>query len=387
MTDFLYILFLVLLFIPINSFILYPVIIFVIGLFIPKKKDLLSELPKVSILIAAYNEEKVIKERLQNLADLDYDHSKIEVIIGSDCSSDKTNIILSESLEKYNWLKIHLFKERRGKATILNDLIKFASNDIVVFSDANTVFKKDSLKNLVKNFNSPKIGGVCGKLVLTDDEVEKSESVEESKYWAFETIIKESESKLGLLFAANGGIFAIKKDLFTEIPIKQAVTDDLFISLSVIAKGYNFVYAGDAIAVESVGKDVKTEFNRKVRFSATNFQTLSFFLTPLIKRGLLIFYAFFSHKISRWLLPFNLILVFIANGLVYNLNELTQIIFYLQSLFYILAAVGYFFTKIKVRFFLFSLPYFFVMANIAIIKGFNKFLKHQHSVVWESTKR
>lgn len=387
MTDTFIYIFYILLFIPVNSFILYPFVIFIISKFVKAVNYNKDNLPKVSLLIAAYNEEKVIEERLKNIASLDYDFSKIEVHIGSDYSSDRTNEILQKKQNEYHWLKIHLFKERRGKASVLNDLIKLANYDIVVFSDANTEFKKDALKNLVYQFQEEKIGGVCGKLILTDDEVEKTESVEERKYWLYETVIKESESNLGLLFAANGGIFAIRKKLFEQIPIKKAVTDDLFISLSVIGKGYKFVYAKDACAVESVGKDVTTEFKRKVRFSATNFQTMTLCFRSIIRQGLLISYAFFSHKISRWFLPFNLILLYLFSVLLFGKSIIINNLFYLQSLFYLLALLGYIGTKIRVKFFLFSLPYFFVIANIAVIKGFFKFLNKKHSVIWESTKR
>ncbi|MFH0733584.1 MAG: glycosyltransferase family 2 protein [bacterium] len=387
MSDILLYFFYIFLFLPINSFVFYPCVIGLISLFIKDKHNSVNFLPKVSILIAAYNEEKVIADRLKNIANLDYDLSLIEVIIGSDCSSDNTNKILTEKLDEYPWLTVHLYKERGGKATILNNLIKLAKNEIVVFTDANTVFNKEALKNLVLNFYDEKIGGVCGKLVLTDDEIDKNESVEEKKYWVYETFIKESESKLGLLFAANGGIFAIRKSLFNEIPIQKAVTDDLFISLSVITKGYKFIYAKDSIAVESVGEDVKTEFKRKIRFSATNFQTMVLCLPGLIKRGFFIFYAFFSHKISRWFLPFNLILLFVFSLILVNYSGLVNLFLLIQSLFYLLAVVGYLLAKLKIRFFIFSLPYFFVVANLAIVFGFIKFIKKRHTVIWESTKR
>ncbi len=377
----------ILLFIPVNSFVIYPLLILIISKFVKINNYDKEKLPKVSLLIAAYNEDKVIEDRLKNISELNYDFSKIEVHIGSDCSSDKTNEILTRKQKEFSWLKIHLFSERRGKASVLNDLIKYANNDIVVFSDANTEFKKDALKNLVYQFQDDKIGGVCGKLILTDDEVEKNESVEERKYWLYETLIKESESNLGLLFAANGGIFAIRKELFEQIPIKQAVTDDLFISLSVIGKGYKFIYAKDAKAIESVGKDVATEFKRKVRFSATNFQTMTLCLNSILKQGILISYAFFSHKISRWFLPFNLVLLYLVNLILVGKSTIIDNMFYLQSLFYLFALLGYIGTKIRFKFFLFSLPYFFVVANIAVIKGFFKFLNKKHSVIWESTKR
>lgn len=371
----------------INSFFIYPVVLFIKS---KKQNKLIIDLtykPKISILIAAYNEEKVIEERIKNLSELNYDLSKIEVFIGSDASTDRTNEILKEQKKKYNWLNIYLSEERRGKAGILNELYKQAQNEILLFTDANTQFNRETLNNLIEDFSDEKIGGVCGRLVLVDNEKSKSEGVEEVEYWKYETIVKKLEGKCGILLAANGGIFAIRRELFEPIPTINAVTDDLFVSLSVIAEGYKFSYRNDAVAYEDTGKDVSAEYRRKVRFGATNFQTLIYFKKLLWNKNKFLSYAFFSHKVTRWFLPLLLALLFLTGAITSSHNDIISKIFYLQVIIYLLALCGYLLSQIKIRIPLFSIPYFFVISNLAIAEGFIKFIRKKHSVIWKSTER
>jgi len=384
---FLEILFYLSCFLIINSFFIYPVVLFLKNRKYSKRVGDFNFNPSVSILIAAYNEEKVIEERIKNISELNYDPSKVEVFIGSDSSTDKTNEILTEQKKKYNWLNIYLSKERQGKAGILNQLYKQANNEILVFTDANTLFHKDALKNMIEDFSDKQIGGVCGRLVLVDNEKSKSEGVEEVEYWKYETMIKKLEGQLGILLAANGGIFAIRSDLFNQIPTLNAVTDDLFISLSVISQGYKFSYRNDAVAYEETGKDVKAEYKRKVRFGATNFETLLFFKKLLWSKNKFLSYAFFSHKVTRWFLPSLLLILFVTGMILSDYNDLVHKIFYLQVIVYLLALCGYLLSMIKLRVPVFSIPYFFVVSNIAIAEGFIKFIKKEHSVIWNSTER
>ncbi|MBM4170604.1 MAG: glycosyltransferase family 2 protein [Ignavibacteria bacterium] len=387
MTLFLEILFYLLTIIVLNSFIFYPLVVY----FLSKKNSGRITIhgfePTISVLIAAYNEEKVIEDRIKNIVALNYDHSKIEVFIGSDLSSDRTNEILLEYQKEYSWLKVYLSQERMGKAGILNELIKQANNEIVVFTDANTNFNQDALKNIIEDFADENVGGVCGRLILIDDEQSKSEGVEETEYWKYETLIKKAEGRCGTLLAANGGIFAIRKNLYEVIPTENAVTDDLFVSLSVVSKGYKFTYCNDAVAYENTGKDLSEEYKRKVRFGATNFQTLLQFKKLLWDKNKFLSYAFFSHKVSRWILPGLLIFLFFVSYFLIDINQIAKKIFYLQMVIYLLALCGYLLSIIKKRILIFSLPYFFVVSNIAIAEGFIKFIRKKHSVIWESTQR
>jgi len=388
MTTLFIILFYLTLLLILNSFVFYPLFLFILNKLNPVKSKTKEKIePTVSFLIAAYNEEKVIARRIENIANLNYDFSKLEVFIGSDKSSDSTNQILEESQAKYPWLKIFLSEERRGKAGILNELINKVNNEIIVFTDANTEFQKDTLYNLVQDFADEKVGGVCGGLIFVDNELTRREGVEETKYWEYETFIKSLEGKCGISLAANGGIFAIRKKLYKNIPVKKAVTDDLFISLSVISQGYEFTYREDAVAYEDTGKNLSVEYKRKVRFSATNFQTLVNFKHLLFNKNIFLGYAFFSHKVTRWILPMLLAAAFIFSALLYKESFFIFIIFSLQILFYVFAAVGFLSSLLKIQNHIFSLPYFFVLSNLAIAAGFIKFIKKEHSVIWTSTER
>lgn len=378
------IVFFVILLVLANCYLLYPTIIILVSK--SKEKELGDYSPSISILISAHNEEKVIYERILNLEKLDYELNSLEVLVGSDCSTDETNRILTELSKQRKWLKVFIFEKREGKASVLNKLARYAQNDILVFTDANTTFDPNSIKNLVKGFCSEDVGGISGRLILSDDEV-RNEGVEERKYWYLETFLKKAEGELGILIGANGGIFSLRRSLFTEIPTKKAVTDDFFLSLSVLAKGFKFKYEENAVAFEQVGKNVSQEFHRKVRFTSTNFQTMLFFPGLLFNKYLLVSYAFWSHKVLRWFLPFQLIILLCTNALIVNLNSLYVVTITIQAIFYSLGIIGAILAKFRIRFVIFSLPYFFLVTIIALFIGFIRFVKKKHSVIWESTER
>lgn len=369
-----------------QTYVLYPVSIYLISRIFPYK-DLPRKSTPISIVISAYNEEKVIQSRIDNLASLEYNFEMLEVLIGSDASSDKTNEILRNAEVSYPWLKVHLFEQRRGKAAVLNDLIKLVSHDIIVFSDANTVFDKYALTKLVPYFDNEQIGGVCGRLVLTDSEIVDNESVEEVKYWNYETFIKRAEGRCGILIGANGGLYAIRKKLVESLPINTPVTDDLHHTLNVLKNNCKFIYREDSLAFEEVGKNVISEFKRKIRFSATNLQTLVYFTKLLYGRKILISYAFVSHKILRWFSPVFFILLFFSSIYLSGYFIVAYYLSIAQLIFLLLALVGFLFNSIRIRISLFSLPFFFITANIAITLGIFKFFTKKHSYIWEKTER
>lgn len=372
----------------INSYILYPVFIYILSILFKKKIEISNEsYPQVSILISAYNEEKVIEKRVQNILNSNYDMDKIEILVGSDCSNDRTNEILKNLENAIPQLKVFIFNARRGKAGVLNDLVDYARNEILIFTDANTEFHQDAIKKMVQYFNDKRVGGVSGRLELVETHEHIKEGVEEKRYWQYETILKKSEGKLGILIGANGGIFAIRKSLFVKVPLDKPVTDDFFISLNVIKQGYWLIYEPEAVAFEYVARDVKTEFRRKVRFAATNFQTISFFRDLLFNKNIILSYAFWSHKIIRWFLPFILILLFIVNVLIFGQHLFFKYLLYLQVIVYGLGLIGYLFSKIKIRIGIISLISYFLITNLALLIGYFKYLRKKHSLIWQSTPR
>ena len=372
----------------VHSYLIYPFSLILIFIFKKKPKNSKTKLlPTVSILISAFNEEKVIAERIENISRLEYDFNLLEVLVGSDCSNDRTVEILNELGKKFNWLIVKEFNNRRGKASVLNDLARESKNDILVFTDANTKFNGDALGKLVNQFDNENTGGVCGRLVL-DEPVGNFDKINREKlYWKYETFLKKYEGSLGILIAANGGIFAIRRKLFKKFPEKDAVTDDLYQTLSVLNQGYDFYYSYNAVALEKISKELKTEFNRKIRFAATNFQTLKIFRGLLFNKNILLSYAFWSHKVLRWLVPIMLIFLFVSNLLLINYHQVYLILFISQLIFYSLSVLGFLFSLFKINIPIVGLVYYYVVTNLALLIGLTKFIFKQHSYIWDSTPR
>ena len=227
-----------------------------------------AELPTVSILISAYNEEAVIERKIQNILELDYPKDKLEVLIGDDGSADKT----AEIIARYESQGITLVKapKNAGKAAMLNRLNKIAKNDILLFCDANTMFFPNVVRKLVIPFRDKKIGCACGHLILSD----KSGSTlgrGESSYWDLESEIKKFEGVLDMLIGGNGALYAIRRELYTELPVKKSVMDDFFVTTKVLEKGYYCTFVTSAIGTEQTSKESSGEFRRKVRIGRANF--------------------------------------------------------------------------------------------------------------------
>jgi len=348
------------------------------------RKSDLNYSPTVSMVIAAYNEEKVIKDKIKNCLELDYPKDKIEFLIGSDGSNDNTNIILQH--HQNSLITPYFFESRRGKAAVINILAENARGEILIFSDANTMYKKDAIGNLTKHFVDPQIGGVCGRLELltpNDDIGGKGESL----YWDYENQLKYLESKIKTVFGANGAIYAIKRNLFQKLPESIITMDDFLIPLKIIGKKFDVVYEGKAIGREPTASNLKGEFLRKIRISAGNFNSFKE-IWPLLspKKGFVAF-GLWSHKIIRWFVPFLLIFIFITNLLLlgtslYNIFFMLQLTFYLASFYgFIVSAV--FKTRVKI----FSYCYYFISMNIALLIGFFKFLFKTQKPTWAKLDR
>jgi poly-beta-1,6-N-acetyl-D-glucosamine synthase len=373
--------------IVIHSYFIYPLVVFIFSKFIKENNNLTDNSYSVSIVISAYNEEKVIRNRALNISELNYNFNNIEVLIGSDGSSDNTNCILKEMEQTFPWLSVYLFEERRGKVSVINDLVLKAKNDLIVFTDANSVFDKNSLNHLVNQFGDPHTGGVCGRLILSDPLTKGKESVEEKKYWEYETFIKIYEGKSGILIGANGGIFAVRRELFRQLPTAKPITDDIFITLMILRQKYKFVFEYNAFALEEVGHEIIHEFNRKTRFAATNFETLFCFKDLIFNKKIILSYAFWSHKILRWLTPIFLLSIFIINIFLYNNDLVYKLSIYIQLFFYMLSFIGYLFRKNNFKAKIFTIPFYFTMTNFALLIGMINFILKRQTAFWQSTPR
>ncbi|NTX08258.1 glycosyltransferase family 2 protein [Myxococcus sp. CA051A] len=336
--------------------------------------------PSVSLVVAAYNEVSCIEQKLENSLALEYPAERFEVVIGSDGSTDGTNERVLQCQDE----RVRLSPApRAGKTTVLNRCIPTAKGDIVVLSDANTMIEPEAIQKLVRHFEDPEVGAVCGKLRLYNP---TKQDYEESAYWSYESLIKMYEGRRGAVVGANGGLYAIRRTLFTELP-PSTIVDDFVIPLRILEKGYKVAYEEEAVAHEETTEDYGKEFGRRARIAAGNFQSLRMVPGLLLPTAGFPAFAFWSHKLLRWCAPALMGLALIANLF------LLDSVFYRftllgQGLFYALAYLG----KVGVlkrgaakR--VASVAYYFVTMNLAIVVGFWRFLRNSQRAAWDRTAR
>lgn len=347
-----------------------------------------SHLPSVTMVISAYNEKDILSEKIRNCGEMDYPPKKLTFLFGSDGSTDGTVAILHGI--KDDRFRVVVSRTRRGKVQMLNHLMKQVYSDIVIFSDANTMYQQDAIRELVKKFQHPNVGAVIGKLELSIPTHETNACQTEGLYWRYENRLKELESALGAVPTINGGIFAIRRELYEELPA-QAVTEDQVLGMKIMARRYRCLFAPNACARETVST-WQGELRRRIRISAGNFQSL--FLVPAILNPRLgwVNFAFVSHKLLRWLVPFFLVGMLEANLLLagqlfYGSTLLLQGVFYLSGLIgAILSKLGGVVAKLSV-FRVLTIPKYFLLMNLAILLGCARFLFRRQQVTWAKAQR
>jgi poly-beta-1,6-N-acetyl-D-glucosamine synthase len=365
----------------------YPIILFLLSsIFFPKQETEVKKnnsWPYVSLLIAAYNEEKVIGSKIENCLALDYPKDLLDVWIASDGSFDNTNSIVKKYVSTNK--NIHLLEfPRTGKSGILNKAIKSIRGEIVVFSDANTEYSTDALKRLVKHFEKPDVGCVSGRLYYRNPGKTIS-GKGESLYWKYETALKRMESQLGYVAGANGAIYAVRRDLFEPFP-PRTINDDFTLSMKIVTKGYKSVYEGNAAVYEDVAPTMESEFNRHVRDGAGHYVAVVHLLGLLNPFLGLRSFIYWSHRIFRWMVPFLLILLFIVN--ISLLDELSyRVLFILQCIFYFIAIIGWVGIKKANLPFLIYVPFYFCNLNSALFLGFLRAVANVQKTTWERTER
>ena len=339
---------------------LFPVVLFFRSLVFRRayKSDRIT--PHVSMIIAAHNEADVIGTKIENILALDYPKNRLEVLIASDGSDDKTADIVSGYNNKIVKL---LALPRQGKAPALNAAVAEAKGEILIFSDANSIYATDAIRALVRPFADTTVGGVAGNQVYLSKKDKSHASVGEKSYWNFDRRLKLLQSKAGSTTSATGAIYAIRRKLFQAVP--SGVTDDFVTSTRVIAQGYRLVFAPDAIAYEPAAETNGNEFKRKVRVITRGLRAV------LVMRELLnpIHFGFyslqlFSHKVLRRLVVFPLLIVLTMSPFLWSLGPFYKCFVSVQLLFYSFAIWGVFgnvFKKNK----LMSIPFYFCLVNIA----------------------
>ncbi len=340
-----------------------------------------NDLPTVTILIAAHDEEAVIGARIRDALATDYPASLLDVVVASDGSTDGTaSIVRGFGTDRVRLLE---FTARRGKAAVLNDAIPASRGDVVLLSDANTQIEPTAARRLARWFADPAVGVVCGRLILTDPTSGKNV---DGLYWKYETFLKRCEGRLGALLGSNGAIYAVRKDRFVPIPVGTIVDDFIIPLLVKLGSGSAIVYDGDAVAREETPPGLNDEFRRRVRIGAGGFQSLGLLWRLLDPRRGWIALAFFSHKLLRWTCPFFLLgmlgsSMVLSDGPFYRWCLIAQLAFYLLASIVALAPPGVRFPKIL------RLPALFTGMNLALLVGFGRWASGTQRGTWQRTAR
>lgn len=343
--------------------------------------------PEVSLVVAAYNEEDIIEQKIHDCLALDYPKSKLNIIFIADGSSDRTTQIIS----RYPQVKLMFAPERQGKVAAINRAMQHVTTPIVVFCDANTFLNKRSIGELVKHYTNDQIGAVAGeKKVVSNDKTGDAASSGEGLYWRYESILKNLDSDFYSVVGAAGELFSIRTNLYEPVP-HNVLLDDFIISMKICMRGYRVVYEPKAFASESPSFSMKEEQKRKIRISAGGFQSILMLreLLNIFKYGKLSF-QFISHRVLRWLVcPVLLPVIFVSNILVFYYTSETLYLAFLvaQVTFYIAALAGYLFATKNIKVKSLYVPYYFVFMNFALYLGFKKFLSKQQSVLWDKAAR
>ena len=366
-----------LLFILIYTYFGYLFCLVVISLIYKKKPVRNNVEPEISILISAYNEEKYISKTINNKLELDYPKDKLEIIVISDGSTDKTDEIVGQ-IDSGNLVFLRQ-SERQGKTAALNRAVKTARGEIIVFSDANSIFRRDALKMLARNFTDTEVGYVTGTMMyMNPDGSVIGEGC--NAYMTYENILRSYESDINSVVGVDGGIDAVRKGLYS--PMNYDQLPDFVLPLSVVEKGYRVIYEPDAVLYEESLNDQASEFRMRTRVALRALWGIydkRSLLNPL--KYPLFSWQLFSHKVLRYMAWLPMIFILFVN-LILAGNSITYLIFaVLQVLFYFFSFAGYLNKSGKGPVYI-TLPYYFTLINIASCYAFIKFVLGRKQVIW-----
>lgn len=337
-------------------------------------------LPRVSVLVAAYNEASCIGARIENLLAQDYPQDKLEILIGSDASSDDTDAIVT----RYQSRGVRLSRgERAGKAGVVARLLGLATGDVLVLTDANTEFERDAIRRLVQPLRDPAVGLVCGRLQL---HTPLGAPVAEGAYWKLESLLKLYESRRGCVMGANGAIYAVRRSLFPPFPA-GTVVDDFVAALRVLIAGYEVRYEPEAIAHEESAPGSADEYKRRTRIAAGCFRALWQHRALVGPSYGFTAFALWSHKVLRWLVPEAMIAALVASLILAPQSHLYAAILGAQCAAYFLAALGISSMAPKGLRGVAGAAAHFLEMNAALLVGLWRFLRSQQGQTWARTER
>jgi cellulose synthase/poly-beta-1,6-N-acetylglucosamine synthase-like glycosyltransferase len=372
-----------------HTYLLFPLLLWLVARNKKQNADVFhipEEFPSVSILLAVYNEQKVIRQKIESTFRTSYPPHKIEFLIGSDASTDGTEGIIEDMKPAYPQIRLIRFEARTGKSGIINALAEQAKNEILVLTDANVFFREDTLFHLTKHYLNPRIGIVGGNIINT---YHKKDGIsrQEKTYLTLENKIKYWEGVLwGAMIGAFGGCYSVRRGLYPPVP-PRFFMDDFYITMNVLEQGYKSINELQAQCDEDVSNKISEEFRRKVRISIGNFQNLFRYKHLLGPPWTELGFAFLSHKVLRWLGPF-FILAMLVSSAALSVNYLFYgWLFLIQVIALCLPLLDAMLKSVNIHVILLRFASHFYLMNLALLTGFFKYLRGVESNIWRPTQR
>ena len=360
----------------------YPLLVYLVSILFPKPLVSGEIEPQVTVLITAYNEEAVIREKIENTLQIDYPADKLEILVASDGSTDGTDEIVREMAGR----GVKLFRQegRAGKTETQNNAVERAMGEVILFSDATTKYSPDVFRRLLPAFADEQIGCVAGRLVYVDEE-DTNVGKGAQSYWNYETFIKIAESRACSLIGASGCLYAVRKAAYR--PMYPEACSDFLICTSIYRQGLRSVFAPDAVCFENTNRRAEDELKMRIRVISQTFTDLwrnRDMLNPF-KSG---FFAveLMSHKVLRYAVPFMLVTLFLSSVLLSSQSFYAAALWF-QAAFYALAAAGWVMERAGKRVGLLAMPLYFVLANFASAAAFYQFLRGETYTRWEPIRQ
>jgi cellulose synthase/poly-beta-1,6-N-acetylglucosamine synthase-like glycosyltransferase len=357
----------------------YPLVLALVSALRPRAVSRAECALPVTVIITAYNEERDLRAKLENTLALDYPPELLEVIVASDCSTDRTDEIAGEFSAR--GVRLHRQAERLGKTAAQNAAVELARGHVILFSDATTLYQRDVLRELMPSFADPSVGCVAGRLIYVDP---ASTSVGRGarSYWGYETFLKRHESRACSLIGVSGCLYAVRRSAY--VPLYHEACSDFLIATKMVEQGLRAVYEPAAVCTEETNRRTDKELKMRVRVIAQTFTDLwrhRSMLNPF-KSG---FYAvqLLSHKVMRYLVPFFLLLILAASIALAPVSTFYLVALAAQLGCYLAAFASWALERAGVHSRLLSLPQYFVLANVAAVVAFYKFLRGERYARWE----
>lgn len=365
------------------TYFLFPVILVILGRVYPFRIQRENIIPSVSVIIAAYNEEQHIAEKIRNTLALDYPAEHIEILIGSDGSTDNTPRIVEQLKDEK--IRFFNFRENRGKTSVQNDLAREAGGDILVFTDAASFLPRNAIKNLVRNFADNRVGCVAGRLRFVDTD-QNLTTKSQGLYWRYEVKIRELESRLGSLIGVDGPLYAVRKEYY--IPLQANIISDLMTPLLVLKQGKKVILEPDALVDEEPTKQGGHEFNTRRRITLRGL--VGIFSHPDIINPVkhpLLGVQIFAHKILRWFVgPLVILNTLVLFTLVFLDFRPAEFLLPVYLFFFISAFFGWIFEKAGKKIKILTIPYYFCLVNLAATFGIVDFFRGKQAVTWKTIR-